>query len=189
MLSVGQWTADEARVAWSTVPASPERLPHLYGGFGRYRGTERTARLEELIASGDYPALRFTDDPSRPDYFKQTAVARFQEWAAYAVSLCLPYRNDLSNRFFDAWLTGQIPVVTRDIPELSAAWAVPHADRHFVYADSGERADIDAAHRRALALFREGGVEGQRARHELALNEHMLHHRIARIVELIRARG
>ena len=186
MLSVAQWTAQEARAGWSNLQLSVERRPDLYGGFGHYRGTERTACLEALIATGHYPALRFTDDPARRDYFKQTAVQRLHEWAEYAVSLCLPYRNDLSNRFFDAWLAGQIPIVTPDIPELDAPWALEHLDRHFVRAAGYDRASLDAAHQRALAIFREGGIEGQAERHALVLQQHMLHHRIARIVGLMR---
>lgn len=190
MLCTAQWTPLDARRLGATLPQTGARRPDLYGGFAGYKGTPRTAWLEAQIATGRYPALYFVDTPragsfTQPDYFKQDAAERFAEWASHAVSLCLPYRHDLSNRFFDAWLTGQIPVVTPDIPELDAAWAQPHRDRHFVCATGYEPAAIDAAHARALELFTEGGVEGLMARHTLALGGHMLHHRIARIAGLI----
>ena len=181
-----QWASDEARSYWASLDPAIKRSEELYGGFGRYKGSARTPCLERLIASGRYPALRFDDDPARPDYFKLTGEARFLDWAGHAVSLCLPYRDDLSARFFDAWLTGQIPVVTPDIAELTSAWAAAHRDRHFVCASSYEPADIAAAHQRALALFRAGGPEAQRARHQLVLDGHMFHHRIEQIVELLR---
>ena len=103
------------------------------------------------------------------------------------MSLCLPYRNDLGVRFFDAWLTGQIPIVTADIVELQSDWAAPHRDRHFVVAASYAPPDIDAAHAHALELFDAGGREGQQLRHRMAFEQHLLQHRIERIVALLRA--
>ena len=188
-LCVAQWTAAEARAGWDALRLSDVRRTDLYGGFGRYKGSARTVCLESLIDTGDYPALYFTDGGTRADYFTLTAGQRFAEWAGYGVSLCLPYRNDLSNRFFDAWLTGQIPIVTPDIPELASAWATEHLDRHFVCAAGYEQADIDAAHRRAVELFHRGGVAGQQARHQLALERHMLHHRVAGILSILRQCG
>jgi len=192
LVGSSQWTADEARALWSSVDTSAPRKPDLYGGFGRYKGSDRTAYLERLIASGRYPALSFVDGGKGPgffDYFALSSEARFHHWTSYAVSLCLPYRNDLGLRFFDAWLTGQIPVVTPDIRELQSEWATPHRDRHFVEAASYDPAAIDAAHARALELFRAGGRDGQNARHQLALERHLFEHRVERILELLREAG
>jgi hypothetical protein len=187
-----QWTADEARALWRLVDTAAPRSPRLYGGFGRYKGSDRTAHLERLIASGRYPALYFVDGEKGPgffDYFKLSSEARFRHWAEHAVSLCLPYRNDLGLRFFDAWLTGQIAIVTPDIRELQSEWATPHRDRNFVEAASYDLADIDAAHARALELFEAGGSDGQHARHRLALEHHLFEHRVERILELLRDAG
>jgi hypothetical protein len=187
-----QWTADEARELWSVVDTAAPRAPDLYGGFGRYKGSDRTTHLERLIASGRYPALYFVDGERGAgffDYFTLSSEARFRHWTGHAVSLCLPYRNDLGLRFFDAWLTGQIPVVTPDIPELQSEWAAPHRDRNFVQAASYDPADIDAAHARALELFRAGGSDGQQARHRLALDHHLFQHRIERILDVLRDAG
>ncbi|MBI4266017.1 MAG: hypothetical protein HY657_16705, partial [Acidobacteria bacterium] len=164
MLGTAQWTREEACGLWASVDTAAARCPDLYGGFGRYKGSERTARVEQLIATGRYPALSFVDGDRSPGYFpyfRLSSEEKFHHWARYAVSLCLPYRDDLGLRFFDAWLTGQIPVVTPDIAELRSDWAQECRDRHFVVAASYDRSDIDAAHERALALFRAGGSEAQ----------------------------
>jgi len=186
MLCSTQWTRSDASALWASLPLSSNRAEGLYGGFGRYPSATRTAWLAGLIASGRYPGLWFANDEGAPPYFKLTAEQRFYHWARYAVSLCVPYRDDLSNRFFDAWLTGQIPVVTPDIAELSAPWAQAHRDRDFVCAASYTEEDIDAAYRRARELFDSGGVAGQQARHQLALDHHLLEHRIAQIVTQLR---
>ncbi|HVZ23340.1 MAG TPA: hypothetical protein VG871_19845 [Vicinamibacterales bacterium] len=189
MLGSAQWTAHEARALWDSVDLTAARSQDLYGGFGRYRGSGRTAHLERLIASAQYPALYFVDGPKAQGYFNYFAMSseeRFRHWARFAVSLCLPYRNDLGLRFFDAWLTGQIPIATSDIPELESDWARPHRDRDFVLAASYEPADINAAHARALELFRAGGRDGQVARHRLALGHHLFQHRVERILALLR---
>jgi hypothetical protein len=181
-----QWTAHEASTFWRRGGGAPDRSRELYGGFLGYRGSARTAHLEALIASGRYPALRLLNGERGSEYFAQDEEARFHEWTRYAVSLCLPYRNDLSNRFFDAWLTGQIPVVTPDVEELRAAWAAPYGDRHFVCAAGYDARELDAAHLRALSLFAAGGVAGQEERHQLALTGHLFTHRIAEILALLR---
>jgi hypothetical protein len=192
MVGSVQWTPDEARGFWASIDPAASRSADLYGGFGRYKGAGRTAQIETLIATGRYPAVYFVDGPRDAGYFNYFGMSseeRFRYWAGYAVSLCLPYRNDLGLRFFDAWLTGQIPVVTPDIPELQSDWALPHRDRHFVVAASYEPADIDAAHARALALFDAGGSEGRQARHRLAIEQHLFEHRVARIVAMLREAG
>jgi hypothetical protein len=180
-----QWTPDEARTFWQTR-GDGDRSPDLYGGFVGYKGTPRTGRLAELIASGRYPALRLLDGERGAGYFAQDEAARFREWTRHAVSLCLPYRNDLSNRFFDAWLTGQIPVVTPDVAELRSAWAAPYLDRHFVCAAGDDVQDLDAAHERALSLFVAGGAAAQEERHRLALTNHLFRNRIDEILTLFR---
>jgi hypothetical protein len=185
MLCSTQWSRRDAAELWGVAAASRDRADGLYGGFGRYPGAPRTAWLDQLMASGRYPGLWFANDEGAPPYFKMSGQDRFLHWTRYAVSLCVPYRGDLSNRFFDAWLTGQIPVVTPDIAELSAPWAQLHRDRDFVCAASYDETDIAAAYSHARDLFDAGGVAGQQARHELALNHHLLEHRIARIVMLL----
>ena len=186
MLCSTQWSRGDAARLWASVPPSPHRAAGLYGGFGRYPGSPRTAWLERLIASGSYPGLWFANDEGAPPYFRMNSEERFRHWTRYAVSLCVPYRDDLSNRFFDAWLTGQIPVVTPDIVELSAPWAQTHRDRDFVCAASYDEGDIEHAYQRARELFDSGGIAGQLMRHRLALDQHLLEHRIARIVDRLR---
>jgi hypothetical protein len=181
---VTQWTAEEACTLWSALVPTASRRAELLGGFVRYKSSTRTACLESLMASGRYPALRFVEGDER-SYFRQPSDARFREWAEHAVSLCLPFRDDLAQRFFDAWLTGQVPVVVGNVPELRSPWAAEDENRNYVRAGSCEPAEIDAAHQRALTVFSAGGVEGQRARHQLALHGHMFHHRIERILELL----
>ena len=180
-----QWTPDEAGAFWQSSRGRA-RSAELYGGFLRYKGSARTAHLEALIASGRYPAVRLLDGESGAGYFAQGEEARFREWTRHAVSLCLPYRGDLSNRFFDAWLTGQIPVVTPDVAELTAPWAAPHLDRHFVCAAGYEAGELAAAHQRALSLFASGGAAAQEERHRLALTGHLFPHRIEEILSRCR---
>jgi hypothetical protein len=186
MLCSTQWTRDEAAALWASRPPCADRSRELSGGFGRYGGSARTAWLERLIAEGRYPALHFIDDERTASYFRMTGAERFREWTRHAVSLCVPYRDDLSNRFFDAWLAGQMPVVTPDIADLALPWAQPHRDRDFVCAASYDEADIRAAHLAALRLFDAGGIAGQEARHRLALEHHLFEQRIDRIAGLLR---
>jgi len=190
MLCSTQWSHRDAAALWETSPLSANRAAGLYGGFAR-TASARTARLERLIASGRYPGLWFIRSEGAPQYFKMSCEERFRHWTSHAVSLCVPSREDLSNRFFDAWLTGQIPVVTPDIPELSRPWAQAHRDRDIVCAASYDEDDINAAYRCAREIFDSGGVAGQQARHRLVLDHHLLEHRITRIVTLLRdvARG
>jgi hypothetical protein len=187
-LCVTQWTAEMADGFVGLMTPVIERKRDLYGGFVQYPDArERNARLVDLHESGLFPMIYTIDPISLDRYFGQTSAQRFAEWGEYATSLCLPFDQDLSQRFFDAWLTGQVPVVTADIvdlrelPELSV-----HQNVDFVIADDASPSAIQAAAERALKLFDNGGDEGALRRHSLVLGNHMMVHRLQKIVSLLR---
>lgn len=185
-LCVSQWSQDEAE-RWADAVAAPSRSDALYGGFVRYAfSARRNALIEGLIADGA-PGVSFLEEHRLRDYFGRLPDERFREWAGHKASLCLPLARDLSQRFFDALLTGQVPVVAPDMPDLDLV--VP-PDRQAAlgvvrFADYSVEA-VRAAHAEALRRFDEGGVEGALARHRFARENHMLASRIDRIVEIAR---
>lgn len=187
MLCVTQWTMAEAATFWASHDPGADRKSDLYGGYVRYNHTERNARLDDLIASGKFPGLYFIDELSLDRYFDLTPQRRFEVWTQHATSLCLPFHRDLSQRFFDAWLTGQIPVVSPDIEDLNRdGFAAKHLGVDFVRASGSDAASIELAHLAALERYARGGVKRRIWRYQRALSNHMFCHRIAQILHLLR---
>ena len=70
MVGSVQWTGEEARAFWGSIDPAAPRSRDLYGGFARYKGSERTAHIEQLIATGRYPAVWFVDGARDSGYIQ-----------------------------------------------------------------------------------------------------------------------
>ncbi|AQR60887.1 hypothetical protein BZG35_03875 [Brevundimonas sp. LM2] len=190
-LCVTQWTREEAGQLEPLMTPADRRSKDLYGGFVRYPdAVERNKRLDSLIESGLVPSI-FTIDPHKLDkYFTLSASERFANWSSHATSLSLPFDQDLSQRFFDAWLTGQVPVVTPDMLDIATTQGI--SDRvgyDLVVSKDASPEAVHAAGLEAAKLFETGGEAGVRRRHLMAKDGHMLVHRLITIVERMKAAG
>ncbi len=118
-LCVTQWTAAEAKTLFAKH-GHGDRSRFLYGGFVRYAtAVRRNGFVATLQKHLDTHALNLVEEYNLSAYFALPTEERFAEWCRYRTSLCLPLFRDLSQRFFDALLCGQVPVVTDDIVDMS----------------------------------------------------------------------
>ncbi len=190
-LCVTQWSIGEAEEFFPSLTEPSRRGKSLYGGFVKYPDAiDRNRRLQKLMSSGMLPGI-FTIDPHRLDkYFSLPSAERFREWGKHAASLSLPFDQDLSQRFFDAWLTGQVPVVTPDMLDIQTTPALKRRiDEDLVISADPSPDGVFAAGAKAVALFEAGGETGVLHRHELAKTEHMFVHRLQTILDWIRSAG
>jgi hypothetical protein len=93
-----------------------QRGDELSGGFMMW-GSERDALLREVASAFPRNALRLMGPKDR-SYFALSANERLETWTRYKVALCLPLKNDVSLRLFDSLITGQIPIVPFNMPDL-----------------------------------------------------------------------
>jgi hypothetical protein len=185
-LCVTQWTAREARDFFKRH-AHGGRSNDLYGGFVRYASAQKRNRLiEQLIADGK-EGVYFLEEDALGRYFGLPLEERFQQWASHKVSLCLPLAGDLSQRLFDALLTGQIPLVPSDVHDLDQV--IPpelQAELPIVRFSDYTAAAVEAVQAMALHLFDRDGKAGEIRRHRFALENHMFVLRIQRIISDLR---
>jgi hypothetical protein len=148
-----------------------------------YLAHRRNALLAQAIKEwpqADLSLRHFLDT----SYHAQSPEDRFLQWRRYKASVCLPLANDLSNRFFDALATGQVPIVAPDIldfdrvipPDLQTSLPIIRLQDYTVAA-------LRDAHGRAIAAFDSEGNEGAERRHRFVLRNHMLANRIRQLVD------
>lgn len=184
-LCCNQWTAKEASLY---IKNTMQRKDALYGGYYRYNaGKERNELLDNCIKNikGNSLALKKADD--RDDYFAKFPESRFKDWAGYKTSLCLPLTQDLSSRFFDALVTGQIPIIPSNIPDIYKV--IPKKMREelpVIIFDDYSVEGVKKAHQKALKAFDADGVEGVMRRHKFATENHMLENRVFTIIKTTR---
>lgn len=186
-LCITQWSQREAERFYRRLGNRMPRTDVMYGGFVRYPFAEkRNALIERLLAAGEH-GVYFLEENHLQRYFGKEQRERFGEWAQHKTSICLPLRGDLSQRLFDALLTGQVPIVAPDMPDLDRVLpaAVCEELSVVVFEDYTVEAVRDA-HRRAVGLFDCGGTEAALARHRFALTHHTFPPRIADILKALK---
>jgi GT2 family glycosyltransferase len=189
-LCVTQWARTEVG-PWFEGHGLATRSDALYGGFVDYGFNDRR-RTFVLEVQKRLPgnALRLIDELRLAEYFGRSEEDRFAEWCGYKTSLVLPLQDDLSQRFFDALLTGQVPLAPYDIRDFDQVISPELQESLPVIRFSMDDPDSAvAAHAAAVAAFDRGGVDGARARHDFARENHMFSARIGQLVERLRARG
>lgn len=186
-LCVTQWTACEAR-RYFREPVAQERK--VVGGFVAYDKARERNHIVRVFqdALPDQSIRLFPDEPGQ-GYFAMTPSERFLDWRHHSVSLCVPLFCDLSQRYFDALLTGQTPLVVGNLPDLEkllarggpeAAWTI-YANKNSWDLDSSTAKQLA---QEALDHFEAGGLSLATARHQFTVQNHMFVNRIERIFEL-----
>jgi tetratricopeptide (TPR) repeat protein len=187
-LCVTQWTAGEAKRFFHAFGRG-ERRDSLSGGFVRYGFADKRNGLVEELQRAGVEGVGFIEEDALETYFGVSPGERFAQWAAHKTSLCVPLSGDLSQRLFDALLTGQVPLVPPDLHDLDAV--VPPALQKrlpIVRFEEYSAAAVREAHRAALELFDRDGPAGARRRHRYALANHMFKTRIASVLLSVRRR-
>lgn len=182
-LCVTQWSAREAERCFAAGLGKP-RHDTLYGGFVRYGFARRRNELVERLQEAGFDRLSFLEETTLRSYFGRSGEDRFADWMGHKVSLCLPLARDLSQRLFDALVTGQVPIVSSDIDDLDAV--IPPEVQEalpIIRFDRYEVADVREAHARALAAYDAGSEAAALERHRYALERHTFEVRISEVLD------
>ncbi|QOV90174.1 glycosyltransferase family 2 protein [Humisphaera borealis] len=188
-LCVTQWTKAEAAELYVRFSRAT-RKDSLYGGFVRYEFARRRNTLIEQLRYRGMEDVYFLEESESGAYFNRSAEERFRDWTTYKTSLCLPLGGDLSMRFFDALLTGQIPIVPRDVHDLDLVIS-PELQQELpvIRFDQYDPEQVCAAHATALARYDLDGAAGAHKRHLYALENHMMSQRLAQFIRLLKQHG
>ena len=185
-LCVTQWTAAEG-ARFFAKHGDMARTDALYGGFVRYEFADKRNKLLSSLIERGMEGVYFLEEDALERYFGLSLADRFKAWCSHKVSICLPLSGDLSQRFFDALLTGQIPIVPDDIHDLDEV--IPpalQAELPVVRFSKYTAAAVEEAHAKAIELFDREGEAGVLRRHRFALRNHMFLSRIRSLVSSLR---
>lgn len=185
-----QWTKTEAQQFFAEY-GYRTRLNNLYGGFTHYIFSQkRNEFLKQIIKGFPEHYIQLIEPEREQEYFGLMPQQKFEQWSSYKTSLCVPINQDLSQRFFDALLCGQIPIITPDIVDLDRLIPRSLQDNLPVVRLQGYDLDsLKVAYREAINRFDAEGLEGMDRRHLFALNNHLFVNRINTILEVIQEIG
>ncbi|HEX6190507.1 MAG TPA: glycosyltransferase [Pyrinomonadaceae bacterium] len=181
-LCVTQWTKSEAEQFFARF-ARCDRSDDLFGGFVRYGIANKRNELVQRLIDEGMTGIYFLEESDLERYFGKSPEQRFENWSSHKASLCLPLAGDVSQRLFDALLTGQIPIVPDDLPDLDAIIPVEMQEKlPIIRIKQYAPPEVRAAHQIANSLFDQAGAAGILRRHEFVMNNHMFSNRIGSIL-------
>jgi hypothetical protein len=160
-----------------------KRSDALTGHFGWYPVARKRNVFVDQVRR-HWPEAELTlDFLFLHDYHARSERERFLTWRGYKTSVALPVAGDLSNRFFDALASGQVPIVPRDIIDFDRVISPKEQERlPVVRLEAYTLEALREAHAAAIAAFDRGGEAQAAERHRFTLAHHMLAHRIRDIV-------
>jgi len=181
-----QWSRSEAAQIFSNSVNEP-RLNKALANYVEYPFSWRSELLRRLQSEVSEVEALLMSPENKTRYFSKSSTERLKEWIGYKATIILPIDRDVSTRVFDALLAGEVLLVPSIVADLDEV--IPPADQKrlgIVRLSDVELPSIRAGIKQAMRVFDEGGVDGARARHQYALDNHMLVHRVASILERIR---
>jgi len=182
-----QWSAGAiARHYPAGLPA--ERQDALFGGFGRYGWAGERNRFIEAVSAA-CPEHHLTLGKIGA-YFSASAAERLGDWVQHKVHLVVPINRDVSTRVFEALMTGQIPLLPDDVPDLDLVIEPQmQAVLPILRYKAGDVESAMAGWRQGIALFNRDGAAGVRRRHEFARDRHSLAARLGDFAGFLRSPG
>jgi hypothetical protein len=111
----------------------------------------------------------------------RSANDRFNEWASHSCHWIIPVHNDLPIRFFDALITGGIPIIPSSLVHQMEFFKIP---AHFyVTHDALDILEPTEVIQRANDLFEKHSVEGILERFQFCLNNYHVNSIASSIIE------
>lgn len=104
------------------------------------------------------------------DFHIRSANDRFNEWVSHTCHWIIPVHNDLPIRFFDALITGGIPIIPSSLVHQLKYFNIP--SNFYVSHDALDILDPEEVIRRANDLFEIHSVEGILERFQFCLDNY-----------------
>ncbi len=185
-----EWSPTTARTLFDTRETrGAPRSDQLLAGYVDYAFSPRKAFLDTLRATlPDRLAMRVMAMHDRSDYLGKSRSDRFVEWLCFKTSLAVPMYEDLSTRVFAGLLAGHVVVIDGTVRDIDRVFPKTDPLRQGLVVFEERTPDAVAkAHARALEIYDAEGPDGARRRHEAVLAHHMTRHRIAAMLDHLRA--
>jgi glycosyltransferase involved in cell wall biosynthesis len=185
-LCCAQWSSTTIDQILKNNPLSNDRSTLITGRFTEWFSTDKQwdvgTRRRDIVRTygngnlSEYILLELESQEDYP-YFSLSTADRFADWCKDRFSLCLPVRRDLSLRFFDAIVTGQIPIVDQELAGAALDDLSPSLTegRDYILTDVSSPKEVLNARELALnnVLLHDREHASMRVR-----NNHLLVHRV-----------
>jgi hypothetical protein len=183
------WTKAQAR-SFGECLASAARPVRLSGGFIYYpQFPHRNNIVRTIMKQKIGRDLRMYEQDY--NYFlNQTPEERWNDWMSSKANLVVPTLSDLPIRVFDALLTGNVPLIPRNLAHAFASMdQATIRELPIIWFDYADLPDMASLVKKACNEFDSGGADGIWMRHRYALDNHMMEDRIQTILDDISALG
>lgn len=179
-----QWSKIQARRFEHLLYSTPRRL-ELSGGFTRYpQFPFRQSIVQKVMAQEVGHALELPQEDTPQHHSVRTKEENWVVWAGSKSNLMVSTLTDLPHRFFDALLTGNIPLVPRYLQVFFAHFDFSgFAQVPVVWFDYSDLHDMQDKVRQAVAMFDAGGKNGIVERHRFILQHHMMENRLESMLD------
>ncbi len=179
-----QWSKIQARRFEPKLYAKSRQID-LSGGFTRYpQFPFRQSIVEKVMAQKVGESLELPSENTVQHHSVRSKEENWEVWASSKANLVVSTLTDLPHRFFDALLTGNIPLVPRYLQVFFSHFDFSQFSHMpvvwFDYADLPDMTDKVA---QAVAMFDAAGKNGIMQRHRFILDQHMLENRFETILD------
>lgn len=134
--------------------------------LGKYYFYEQFSFRNKAIKSleGFYPSITIIQN----DFHKLSEEKKWQEWASHKLHWIIPVMNDLPIRFFDALITGGLPLVPRSLGPHLHSLRIP--EKFYLIYDPQDILNPIPFVERSLNKFDALGSDGIKERHSYSLD-------------------
>jgi hypothetical protein len=168
---------------------STPRTVALSGGFTHYpQFPFRNGIVQRVMGQPVGAALELPGEQSSGHHSRRSADDNWRTWCSSKVNLMVPSMTDLPHRFFDALLSGNVPLVPRWVQPFFQHFDFSGFERlPVVWFDHADLRDMAPRVAQAVALFDRTGSAGIAQRHRWVREHHMLENRIEHILLQVQA--
>ena len=179
-----QWSKIQARRFESKLYSTPRRID-LSGGFTCYpQFPFRQSIVRKVMTQEIGHALELPEENAVEHHSVRSKEENWEVWASSKANLMVSTLTDLPHRFFDALLTGNIPLVPRYLQVFFSHFDFSSfAQDPVVWIDYSDLPDMQDKVRQAVAMFDAGGKNGIAERHRFILEHHMMENRLETILD------
>jgi len=157
----------------------------LGGNFNRYEEFPlRNEIISSLINKSLTWDIKLNNLYDMDNYQYKTPTERIVEWTSYKSSLIVSTQDDIPIRFFDAMLTGSIPVVHVILKDqIESLEGIQPIKNHICWFTEFDLIDFQVTITRATKIFEVEGLAGIKDRFNWAIKYHTRESVIKKIVD------
>ena len=180
-------------ISW-TIPQAVKLEPLLYkrdrsvmlsGSYYHYeKFSHRNHILSQIMKQSVGSGLRFMNGETPGHYWQLSFNEQWSQWCESKCNIIVPTLADLPIRFFDALITGNIPLLPESIRYTVSCYRTDEINAlPVVWYSHSDIDHFEDVVNYACSLFDKTGLKGIANRHRWVIKNHMCEHRLESIID------